>query len=114
MLSINQKGDRVFASDISETRKAEIIQKVAQKIVDLKLTTIAIVLLESSKPLSFIGSQLMVFFQPIFTAVFPFTQYDEFAALLEDRKNIELLIQEIEQLDEEKRGKGKKSDVGKG
>ncbi|MEO0093421.1 MAG: hypothetical protein ABIK67_04120 [candidate division WOR-3 bacterium] len=104
----------MFASDISETRKLEIIHKVAQKVVDLRLTTIAIVFLESSKPLSFIGSQLMVFFQPIFTAVFPFTQYDEFAALLEDRKNIELLIQEIEQLDEEKREKGNKSNVGKG
>lgn len=103
----------MFASDIPDIRKAEIIHKVAQKVVDLRLTPIAIVLLESGKPLSFIGSQLMVFFQPIFTAVFPFTRYDEFAALLEDRKNIEVLIQEIERLDEEKREKGNKSNVGK-
>jgi hypothetical protein len=98
----------VFASDISQERKTEIIHKIAQKVVDLKLTTIAIVMLESGKPLSFIGSQLMVFFQPIFTSVFPFTQYDEFAALLEERKNVEILIREIERLDEEKHQKGKK------
>ena len=104
----------MFASDISEQRKNEIINKIAQKVVDLKLTTIAIVILESGKPLSFVGSQFMVFFQPIFTSVFPFTQYDEFAALLEDRKNVEILIQEIERLDEEKRQKGKKVDAGKG
>ena len=104
----------MFASDINQERKAEIFHKLAQKVVDLKLTTIAIVMLESGKPLSFVGSQLMVFFQPIFTSVFPFIQYDEFAALLEDRKNVEVLIQEIERLDEEKRQKGKKPDVGKG
>jgi hypothetical protein len=103
----------MFASDINQERKAEIIHKLAQKVVDLKLTTIAIVMLESSKPLSFVGSQLMVFFQPIFTSVFPFIQYDEFAALLEDRKNVEVLIQEIERFDEEKRQKGKKPDAGK-
>jgi len=104
----------MFASDISQERKAEIMHKIAQKVVDLKLTTIAIVMLESGKPLSYVGSQLMVFFQPIFTSVFPFTQYDEFAALLEDRKNVEILIQEIERLDEEKRQKGKKPDDRKG
>jgi len=104
----------MFASDINQERKTEIIHKIAQKVVDLKLTTIAIVMLESSKPLSFVGSQLMVFFQPIFTSVFPLIQYDEFAALLEDRKNVEILIQEIERLDEEKRQKGKKPDDRKG
>ncbi|MDH5187092.1 MAG: hypothetical protein OEW70_08530 [candidate division WOR-3 bacterium] len=98
----------MFASDISQERKTEIIHKIAQKVVELRLTTIAIVMLESSKPISFLGSQLMIFFQPIFTSIFPFTQYDEFAALLEDRKNVEILIQEIERLDEEKRQKGKK------
>ncbi|MFB0509453.1 MAG: hypothetical protein ACETVX_03070 [bacterium] len=100
----------MFASDISQERKTEIIHKIAQKVVELRLTTIAIVMLESSKPISFLGSQLMIFFQPIFTSIFPFTQYDEFAALLEDRKNVEILIQEIERLDEEKRQKGKKPD----
>jgi len=103
----------MFTSDLTPARKAEIIQKVAQKVVDLKLTPIAIVLLESGKPLSFVGSQLMVFFQPIFTAIFPFTQYDEFTALLEERQNIELLIQAIERLDEEKREKGKRPDASK-
>ncbi len=86
----------MFAADISPERRLEIINKIAQKTVDLRLTPMAIVLLESTKPLSFVGSQLMVFFQPIITAIFPFHQYEEIAALLEDRNNIELLIQTIE------------------
>lgn len=92
----------MFASDVSAARKAELLGKVARRIVDMRLTPVAIVTLESVKPLSFIGSQLMVFFQPVFSAVFPFKQYDEFAALLEERSNIEEFIQLIEKLEDER------------
>ena len=95
----------MFASDISVQRREEILTKIAQKVVDLKLTPVAIVMLESSKPLSFVGSQLMVFFQPIVTSLFPFHQYDELAALLEERSNVEALIQIIERLEDEPRNK---------
>ena len=90
----------MFASDISVERRDEVLDKIAQKIVDMRLTPVAVVMLESSKPLSFVGSQLMVFFQPIVTSLFPFRQYDEVAALLEERANIEALIQKIEKLED--------------
>jgi hypothetical protein len=96
----------MFATDITPERKQELFTMVAKKVVDMRLTPVAIVTLESVKPLTFVGSQLMVFFQPIFAAVFPFTQYEEFAALLEERANLEELIQVIEKLeDERKHGK---------
>jgi hypothetical protein len=93
----------MFASDMSVERREEILTKIAQKVVDLKLTPVAIVMLESSKPLSFVGSQLMVFLQPVVTSIFPFHQYDEVAALLEDRANVETLIQRIEKLEDGRR-----------
>jgi len=93
----------MFSSDVTPERKAELFGKVAQKIVDMRLTPIAVVTLESVKPLSFIGSQLMVFFQPIYSAVLPFKQYDEFAALLEERSNIEEFIQLLERLEDDRR-----------
>ncbi|MBM3322477.1 hypothetical protein FJY69_03225, partial [candidate division WOR-3 bacterium] len=86
----------MFASDVPAERRDEILGKIARKVVDLRLTPVAIVILESSKPLSFVGSQMMVFLQPVITAVFPFRQYDEVTALLEDRANVEALIQTIE------------------
>jgi hypothetical protein len=92
----------MFSSDVTAERKAELFGKIARKIVDMRLTPVAIVTLESVKPLSFIGSQLMVFFQPIFSAVFPFKQYDEFAALLEERSNIEEFIQLVEKLEDDR------------
>ncbi len=93
----------MFASDISVERREEILSRIAQKVVDLKLAPVAIVMLESSKPLSFVGSQLMVFLQPVVTSIFPFHQYDEVAALLEDRANVEALIQRIEKLEDGRR-----------
>jgi len=93
----------MFASDISVERREEILSKIAQKVVDLKLAPVAIVMLESSKPLSFVGSQLMEFLQPVVTSIFPFHQYDEVAALLEDRANVEALIQRIEKLEDGRR-----------
>ena len=93
----------MFASDIPVQRRDEVLTKIAQKVVDLRLTPVAIVMLESGKPLSFVGSQLMVFFQPIVTSLFPFHQYDEVAALLEERSNVESLIQTIEKLEDGRR-----------
>ncbi len=89
--------------EMTEARKDEIIRKLAAKVVEMRLTPVAIVMLESSKPITFVGSQLMVFFQPVYAAVFPATPYNEIATLLEDRANVERLIQEIEKSEEERR-----------
>ena len=87
------------AWSVSPERQKELIEKLARKIVEMRLTTPAIFLLESSKPLSFIGSQALVFLQPVVQAVFPFKEYQEIAVMLEERKNVEKLIVAIERLD---------------
>lgn len=86
--------------EVSEERKKVLINKIAQKVVDMRLSPVAIVFLESSKPLSFIGNQFMIFMQPFYRAFFSYREYEEIAAMLEERKNIEILICEIERLEE--------------
>ncbi len=88
--------------EVSEERKKFLINKIAQRVIDLRLTTLAIVFLESSKPLTFLGNQLMIFLEPFYRAFFTYQEYEEIAAMLEDRNNIELLICEIERLEEER------------
>ncbi|MEO0094610.1 MAG: hypothetical protein ABIL46_01000 [candidate division WOR-3 bacterium] len=88
--------------EITEERKSFLINKIAQKIVDYRLTTVAIVFLESSKPLTFLGNQLMIFMQPFYRAFFSYQEYEEITAMLEDRNNIERLICAIEKLEEER------------
>jgi len=86
--------------EVTEERKKILMNKIAQKVVDMRLSPVAIVFLESSKPLSFIGNQFMIFMQPFYRAFFSYREYEEIAAMLEERKNIEILICEIERLEE--------------
>ena len=51
------------------------------------------------KYLAFFGGQLMVFFGPIITVFIPSHSYYQIAELLEDRKNVEFLLTEIERLE---------------
>ena len=51
--------------------EATFIKKVADKIHELGLTTPAILLLETHKPLAFIGSQLLLVAQPTLNIFFP-------------------------------------------
>jgi hypothetical protein len=55
------------------------------------------------KPLSFIGSQALIFFEPFVRAFFNITQYEQFARLMEDREALERLLVLIETQDEEER-----------
>jgi hypothetical protein len=88
--------------EVTEERKKLLIGKIAQKVIDYRLAPVAIILLESSKPISFLGNQFLIFMQPFYRALFSYREYEEIAAMLEDRNNIEALICEIERLEEER------------
>ena len=76
-----------------------VLEKLARKVVDKGMSVPAILFLESVKPLNFIGSQTMVFFEPIVQTVFNFNDYDNLRAALEKRESIEILILRIEEYD---------------
>ncbi len=99
--------DVVSPEDIPEERRKELVEKLAKGIVSRGLTAPAIFFLESVKPLNFLGSQAMIFFEPIVRSIFPFQAYTEFAVLLEDRKTLERLICEIERLEEERKAESR-------
>ena len=69
-------------TELTEKEK-EVFKKIAQRIVDYRMTVPAILFLESVKPLNFIGSQALLFFQPIVQILFTTVEYDIFAASLE-------------------------------
>jgi hypothetical protein len=79
-----------------------LLTGIASRIVKMGLAVPAVFFLESSKPLSFIGSQALVFLEPFVKAFLNLKSYDRFTALMEDRKNVERLIQRVEQLEEER------------
>ena len=83
---------------ISQSDK-QLISNLAGKIVRHGMAIPAIFFLEMVKYLSFFGGQLMVFFGPIITVFIPSHSYYKIAELLEDRKNVEFLLTEIERLE---------------
>ena len=76
-----------------------VVDKVARKVVEKGMTVPAILFLESVKPLNFIGSQALVFFEPIVQTLFNFNDYNTFQTALEKRESIEVLLLRIEELD---------------
>lgn len=78
-------------------QETELLAQIAGRVARMRMDVPAIFFLESVKPMNFVGSQVMQFFQPMIAAFFPTNKYDQLRALLEKRESIEVLIQKIEQ-----------------
>ncbi len=105
-ISIDKKND----SDLS-IKEREAIANLANKIIDRGFVTPAVFLLEFMKPLSLLSSHAMVFFGPFITAFMRQDKYYRITELLEDPKNVEFLISEIERIDEEIKSNKKSKEV---
>ena len=76
-----------------------VLGQLASLTVRKGMTVPAILFLETVKPLNYIGSQTLVFFEPIVQSVFNFRHYDALRTALEKRESIEILLRKIEELD---------------
>ena len=83
----------------------QLISNLAEKIVKHGMAVPAIFSLEMVKYMSFIGSQLMVFFGPVITVFIQSKSYYKITHLLEERQNVEFLMLEIERIDSDNKNK---------
>ena len=81
---------------MSDAKK--IISDLAKDIVQRGLSVPAIFFLESSKYVSFIASQFLVFLGPIATCFINNKKFYNLTSILEKKSNIEFLISEIERI----------------
>lgn len=88
-------------------KEKEVITRIAQKIIEKGFVTPAVFFLELMKPFSLLSSHALVFFGPILTAFLRSDKYYRATELLEDSKNIEFLISEIERIDVKNKNKSK-------
>jgi hypothetical protein len=88
-----------FATADTELKDNDVllIKKLADYVVRRNMPLPTIMFLESVRPLNFIGNQVMIFFKPILTHFFSANEYNKLADILENRKVIDILINEIEQ-----------------
>lgn len=73
----------------------ELVERLARFVVRRRMSAPALMVLESGRPLSFLGSQLLAFLAPFATLVFSPVEYDRFVQLLGKRSSIDLLIDAI-------------------
>jgi len=86
--------------DRQQLEQRKVLARVLRAIVKRRLTALALFTLESLKPLSFIASQSLIVFGPLIRAVLSVADYDIFARAIENRDNIEWMIQQLETVEE--------------
>lgn len=92
---------------IPTEQERPVVERMAAWIVRRRMTTPALLFLESSRNLNYIGSQLMVFFAPFAHVLFRRDDYDVLARYLERRGCIEYFCGRIEALEAERAGRAR-------
>lgn len=84
------------------------LERLSKWIVQRRMSAPAILFLESVKPLNFIGSQFLFFFEPIVKIFVGGKGYTRFAQIIEKRDNVEAFLRCIEATEESNRTSGGK------
>ena len=91
----------MHSQDISPERRDELIEWAAQRIYQWEMVAPAIMLFDGFRPLSFVTSQSMHMLAP-FTNLFTGHPYaTEIAYILQDRENLDRLVERLEDMVEE-------------
>jgi len=78
-----------------DVEEEALARRVADFIVRRRMVAPALMVLESGRPLNFVGSQVLVFLSPFLTFIFSRDEYDGFARFLEKRRSVDVLIDMI-------------------
>jgi hypothetical protein len=90
----------------------ELLDRLATRVVELRMEVPAILALESGRPLSLVAGQAMLFFEPLVQSLFRLPDYRRYAALIERREACDHLLRRIEDRAEAARASRKASARG--
>jgi len=97
--------------EITSEEENELIEQVAEKIHEYKMETVAILTLESVKPLAYVGGEMSRVFLAPFLPVLGRDlneMGEKYITVFEERENIEKLIQLLEQKVKEEEAENKR------
>jgi len=92
-------------ADSDQVQSEQLIERLAKQISRWRLTVPAILLLQVTRPLSFIASQGLLLCQPLLSFVYDASRVADYAELLADRASIDRLVAQLE-AEERARGSG--------
>ncbi len=81
---------------LSLERRQQLIERLVRRIAGLGMTAPAILFLETSKPLAFLGAQLLWVAQPFLSLGFNSADLQDVTLILEDPTAVEELITQLE------------------
>ncbi len=76
-----------------------VVEKICREIARRRLVTPTLLFLEISRPLNYVGAQVMHFFQPFVAVLLPTGGYRVFAGFLEKRGAVDYICRRLEELD---------------
>jgi hypothetical protein len=74
-----------------------LLDRLADKVVERGLAAPAVLLLEGARPLTFVGSQMAVFFKPLVSLAVPAEHCDRAIQLLARRDVAEVMVRAIQE-----------------
>ncbi|MFC1587172.1 hypothetical protein ACFL54_02580 [Planctomycetota bacterium] len=84
--------------DVTE-KDIALLDRLANFVVNRRMTSPAILFLQTVVPLNFVGSSIMTFFRPTLGWLFNREEYERLERLLEKRCCLELLTERIEHIE---------------
>lgn len=87
---------------LTPEERDKLVDELAQKIVDRRMETPAIMFLEMHKPVTFLASQSMLVASPFLVPLFGAEGVERYSKLFSTVDNVELLIERIEELSEKR------------
>lgn len=88
----------VFDRPLSREACDRFIENMARTVVEKRMETMTIFMLDAHRPFSFMASQALLLTAPVLGAFFGFNRINRWSRILEDRENLERLLQRIEAL----------------
>ena len=84
-------------------QEREVLTRLADEVARRRMAVPAIFVLESIRPLNFLASQGLIFFEPIVRTMLSVKNYDVFARAIERRENVEWLVRYLEEKEDARR-----------
>ncbi|MCK5852303.1 hypothetical protein KAH27_04660 [bacterium] len=85
-----------FAVPVAKHDHTELINKIANSVVQRRMAMPVTLLIESCKPINRIASQFMLVISPLLALFVSYDQIDALSDMLQDKKCVEKLLSEIE------------------
>jgi len=84
--------------DLTDDERDRLLERVAGTVARRRMEVPAVLALEMHRPLSFMSSQALIVFTPLLAPAFGLENLQKLSRLLEDRSNVDRLIDRIEAL----------------